>query len=266
MAAYNDSEDEENSSDEEEMRQAELIDEEIEKEEKRKGAKKNRDIEASMSGEEEDLLEDDESEGYLSHQDADYEEDNYYEVIDRNNNCIRMRKGDGDDEDDDAAMEARIQEDQRFGDQNNRRRYNMGVIINRAVRISMNRRGLFPAHANIAEQAANSEVHSKVLDFSDTMSGTSRGAKVKMELCSEGRFIPVRTKEGKLQYKELPEAELAELDSLASGKKCFCSVCTRRRQNVGDRWTTYGRTESRSGLKRGMYKYGEGRVLGDGNE
>jgi hypothetical protein len=87
-----------------------------------------------------------------------------------------------------------------------------------------------------------------------------------MEPCIEGQFIAIQTKNGKWQYRELQEAEIKELDSLASDIKCSCKVCTHRRQNVSDHWTAYGRTESRSGLKRGMYKYGEGRVLGDGNE
>jgi len=58
------------------MRQAELIDEDIEKEEKRE-EKRKKDIEINMSGEEEDILEGEESEGNLSHEDADDEGDDY---------------------------------------------------------------------------------------------------------------------------------------------------------------------------------------------
>jgi hypothetical protein len=248
------------------MRQADLVDEEIEKDEKDKEARKIKNMEASMYSEEEDMLEGEESEGNLSHEDADDEGDDYYEVIDRKGNCIRMLKGGGDDDDDDEAMEARIQDDKRFDQQGQRRRYSMGMTINRAVRIYRNRCGLFLAHANIAEQAANAGADSKVLDFSDSVPEKSAGTKIDMEPCSEGRFVAIRSKTGKFQYQELQEAEITELGSLASDIKCSCRVCTRRRQNVGDRWTVYGRTESRSGLKRGFYKYGEGIVLGDGKE
>jgi hypothetical protein len=96
------------------MRLADLVDEEIEKDEKDKEVRKIKDIEANMYSEEKDILEGEESEGNLSHEDADDEGDDYYEVIDRKGNCIRMLKGGGDDDGDEEAMEARIQNNEQF--------------------------------------------------------------------------------------------------------------------------------------------------------
>jgi hypothetical protein len=70
----------------------------------------------------------------------------------------------------------------------------MGMTINRAVRIYRNRCGLFLAHANIAEQAANARADSKVLDFSDLALEKSASTKIGMELCSKGQFVAIRSK------------------------------------------------------------------------
>jgi hypothetical protein len=106
-------------------------------------------------------------------------------------------------------------------------------------------------------------MQSKIMDFSDEAAEKSRGTKVKMERCTQGNFITTRNENGKLQYKQLTQDQMKEMDLGSSKMECSCSVCSRRRAYEGDKWTDYGRTESRSGKKRGFYKYGEGQVLGE---
>lgn len=83
----------------------------------------------------EDLVETEvESDGNLSHEDAEYEGDDCIEVIDLNNNCVRLPKGlDDDDDDAEESIEKNIQDDKRFEQQNRRRQYTMGIVIKRAV-------------------------------------------------------------------------------------------------------------------------------------
>jgi hypothetical protein len=143
---YEDSGDEENTSDEEELAAADKIDEELAEEERLKETSPSTMVNSDTLVCDDEELTDGESDGGLSHKDAGGEGDDYIEVIDLNNRCIRMPKG-GDDADE--PVEENIKNDERFESQNKRRMYTMAIIIKKAVRIT-NRQGLFSFSADVA--------------------------------------------------------------------------------------------------------------------
>jgi hypothetical protein len=143
---YEDSGDEGNTSDEEELAAADKIDEELAEEERIKEAFPSTMVNSDTLVRDDEELTDGKSDGGLSHKDAGNEGDDYIEVIDLNNRCIRMLKG-GDNADE--SVEENIKNDERWDSQNKRRMYRIVIVIKRAVCIT-NRHDLFLFSTDVA--------------------------------------------------------------------------------------------------------------------
>ena len=101
-------------------------------------------------------------------------------------------------------------------------------------------------------------------DFSDNSKLGSKDRAVAAE-CKVGRYIMKFDKSGKSRLHELSDKEIAKLDAEnLDPTPCVCQVCTKRRDFMGE--VTAARGSTRSGNKRGFWKYGEGHRLDEADK
>ena len=87
------------------------------------------------------------------------------------------------------------------------------------------------------------------IDCSDISNGET--IRAEMAPCKNGRYVPFLAEKG-MRYKELPEMRETNED-------CDCEICLKRKEFM---MPDFPIGSTRSGARRGFYKYGDGHVLG----